>query len=89
MNKVSLIELWEREENEPFQGWNFSHLEGRVLQENPPWDYVATAQARVADVHSPSFRAAACRQSKAIAGSAHAKADQAFIDSVSAFWGLR
>ena len=52
MNRDALIEHWKREENEPFQGWNFSHLEGRVFQENLPWDYVATARARVADARS-------------------------------------
>jgi len=43
-------------------------------------------QIWVPDVHSPAFRAAARRQSKAVAGSAHAKDDQAFVDSVSSFW---
>ncbi len=38
------------------------------------------------DVRSPAFRAEAHRQSLAIATSAHAHDDQAFIDSVS-FWG--
>ena len=35
------------------------------------------------DVRSPAFRAAAHRQSLAVAGSAHAAEDQAFIDAVS------
>jgi len=35
------------------------------------------------DVQSPSFRAAAHRQSLAVAGSARAAEDQAFIDAVS------
>jgi hypothetical protein len=38
------------------------------------------------DVRSPSFRAQAHRQSAAIAASAHAREDQAFIDAVSV-WG--
>jgi hypothetical protein len=38
------------------------------------------------DVRSPSFRAEAHRQSAAIAASAHAREDQAFIDAVSD-WG--
>ncbi|MCW5731466.1 MAG: antitoxin MazE family protein [Alphaproteobacteria bacterium] len=43
-------------------------------------------QIRVPDVHAPSFRAEAHRQSLAVAGSDHAREDQAFIDAVSA-WG--
>jgi hypothetical protein len=45
-------------------------------------------QIWVPDVHSPAFRAAARRQSKAVAGSSQDKDDQAFIDSVSSFWSL-
>lgn len=43
-------------------------------------------QIWVPDVRSPSFREQARRQSRAVAGSAHAHADQAFIDAVSD-WG--
>ena len=43
-------------------------------------------QIWVPDVRSPSFRSEAHRQSLAIAGSSHARDDQAFIDSVSE-WG--
>jgi hypothetical protein len=43
-------------------------------------------QIWVPDVRSPSFRSEAHRQSFAIAGSSHAREDQAFIDSVSE-WG--
>jgi hypothetical protein len=41
-------------------------------------------QIWVPDVRSPTFRAEAHRQSAAIAASAHAFDDQAFIDAVSA-----
>ncbi|MCZ7660792.1 MAG: antitoxin MazE family protein [Xanthobacteraceae bacterium] len=37
----------------------------------------------VPDVRAPSFRAAAHRQSLAVAASRHAREDQAFIDAVS------
>lgn len=37
-------------------------------------------QIWVPDVRSPTFRAAAHRQSLAVAGSAHAHDDQAFVD---------
>jgi hypothetical protein len=39
-------------------------------------------QIWVPDVRSPSFRSEAHRQSAAIAASAHAREDQAFIDAV-------
>jgi hypothetical protein len=43
-------------------------------------------QIWVPDVRAPSFRSEAHRQSLAVAASAHAHEDQAFIDSVSD-WG--
>jgi hypothetical protein len=43
-------------------------------------------QIWVPDVRSPSFRSEAHRQSAAIAASAHARGDQAFIDAISD-WG--
>jgi hypothetical protein len=43
-------------------------------------------QIWVPDVRSPAFRSEAHRQSAAIATSAHAREDQAFIDAVSD-WG--
>jgi len=43
-------------------------------------------QIWVPDVRSPTFRSEARRQSAAIAASAHAREDQAFIDAVTC-WG--
>ena len=40
-------------------------------------------QIWVPDVGAPAFRAEAHRQSRAVAGSSHARKDQAFIDAVS------
>jgi Protein of unknown function (DUF3018) len=40
-------------------------------------------QIWVPDVRAPAFRSEAHRQSLAVAGSAHAREDQAFIDAVS------
>ena len=40
-------------------------------------------QIWVPDVRSPAFRSEAHRQSAAVAASAHAREDQAFIDAVS------
>ena len=42
-------------------------------------------QIWVPDVRAPSFRSEAHRQSLAVAASAHAAEDQAFIDAVSAW----
>ena len=43
-------------------------------------------QVWVPDVRSPAFRSEAHRQSTAVAASAHAQEDQAFIDAVTD-WG--
>ena len=43
-------------------------------------------QIWVPDVRSPAFRSEAHRQSLAVAASAHAREDQAFIDAISD-WG--
>ena len=43
-------------------------------------------QIWVPDVRSPAFRSEAHRQSAAIAASAHAREDQAFVDAVTD-WG--
>jgi hypothetical protein len=39
MNREALIAEWEREEREPFAGWDFSHLAGHWFLEEPPWSY--------------------------------------------------
>ena len=39
MTNTELIKLWETEENYAFQGWDFSHLDGRWDSPEPPWDY--------------------------------------------------
>lgn len=38
-----LIAAWEAEEEKPFSGWDFSHLNGRMIEEQPPWSYVRRA----------------------------------------------
>ena len=38
-----LVEAWRREECEPFAGWDFSHLDGRMDEEQPPWSYMSRA----------------------------------------------
>jgi SAM-dependent methyltransferase len=38
---------WKKQYEAPFSGWDFSYLEGRLLDENPPWDYVEMARQLV------------------------------------------
>ena len=38
-------ESWKREEQEPFSGWDFAYLEGRLLEEDaPPGNYMSMAR---------------------------------------------
>ncbi len=37
------IDFWYQQEHQPFAGWDFSHLDGRMLEEQPPWSYMARA----------------------------------------------
>jgi SAM-dependent methyltransferase len=34
-----LIDQWRAEEQQPFSGWDFSYLEGRMIEGQPPWSY--------------------------------------------------
>jgi SAM-dependent methyltransferase len=43
MNPNQLIETWKREEQQPFSGWDFSYLDGRMLEEQAPWSYSSQA----------------------------------------------
>jgi SAM-dependent methyltransferase len=43
MNTDELIQAWEQEERQLFLGWDFSHLDGRMLEDEPPWSYPARA----------------------------------------------
>jgi len=43
MNQEALIENWKYEEQQPFIGWDFSYLDRRMLEEQPPWSYSARA----------------------------------------------
>jgi SAM-dependent methyltransferase len=38
-----LIESWKREEQQPFTGWDFSYLDGRMLEDQAPWSYSTRA----------------------------------------------
>ena len=39
---------WLAEEKIPFQGWDFSYIEGRMEEEAVPWDYMGMAAAHMA-----------------------------------------
>ena len=34
-------------EREPFEGWDFSHLEGRLVESPPPFEYLTAVRARM------------------------------------------
>jgi SAM-dependent methyltransferase len=38
-----LIDTWKCEERAPFQGWDFSHLTSRMIEEHPLWSYSSRA----------------------------------------------
>lgn len=39
----ALIDTWRAEEQQPFSGWDFSHLDGRMIEEQAPWSYSSRA----------------------------------------------
>lgn len=46
----ALVRAWKAEKERPFGGWDFSYLDGKWEEEQPPWDYVddrAVAEAAV------------------------------------------
>jgi len=46
-----LITQWHAEESHAFQGWDFSHLNGRWEEPDLPWDYVAVVESYLRDEH--------------------------------------
>ncbi len=38
-----LIEAWKREEQQLLSGWDFSYLDGRMIEEQAPWSYILRA----------------------------------------------
>ena len=48
----NLITSWEHEFQQPFTGWDFSYLDGRMLEEQPPWSYTTLARGLVNQVGS-------------------------------------
>ena len=43
MNRNELVQAWKREEQQPFSGWDFSYLDGRMIEEKTPWSYLSRA----------------------------------------------
>lgn len=41
----SFIESWQHDEAQPFIGWDFAYLDGRMHEEQPPWSYSTRARA--------------------------------------------
>lgn len=39
MDREALRAAWQAEEERAFQGWDFSYLDGRTVEETLPWDY--------------------------------------------------
>jgi SAM-dependent methyltransferase len=44
MDHGQLVDAWKHEEEQPFTGWDFSYLDGRMDEELPPWSYLARAR---------------------------------------------
>ena len=45
MDRSELLAAWQREETAPFSGWDFAYLAGRMVEDDPPWAYLARAAA--------------------------------------------
>ena len=46
----TLMQSWQREEQEPFAGWDFSYLDGRMIEEQAPWSYTTRAKELMGQV---------------------------------------
>ena len=44
MQNSELVKSWKLEAERPFTGWDFSYLDGRMIEEHPPWSYPARAR---------------------------------------------
>jgi len=43
VTRTELLQEWRREETQSFAGWDFSYLAGRMVEDEPPWDYLERA----------------------------------------------
>ncbi len=48
----SLRVAWIAEETARFEGWDFSYLDGRMVEEEMPWDYMAMAAKHMTQAHA-------------------------------------
>ena len=46
------IKQWEKEEKEPFSGWDFAHIKDRYKSEESPWEYNLTAKKLIKNSNS-------------------------------------
>lgn len=44
----ALLESWRAAEQQHHEGWDFSHLAGRLTEDDPPWDFEAECRACLA-----------------------------------------
>ncbi|GIP49965.1 methyltransferase [Paenibacillus sp. J53TS2] len=49
MDRSELKKRWEAEEAKVFQGWDFSELDGRLEEEELPWDYRTLVQQEMSE----------------------------------------
>lgn len=42
-DRDELLETWYREEIQSFEGWDFSYLNNRMFEDQPPWSYMERA----------------------------------------------
>jgi len=49
MNKEELIKQWKAEESHAFEGWDFSHIDGRWSEPTPSWDYKTVVKSYLKD----------------------------------------
>jgi SAM-dependent methyltransferase len=52
MSSREFIDYLIREYNHPFSGWDFTYLEGRRIEEPPPWSYETMAREHLARASS-------------------------------------
>lgn len=52
MNREQLLQTWQQAEQEPFRGWDFSHLHGRMIEEETPWSYLDRAAELMRQSHA-------------------------------------
>ena len=43
----ALLDQWSRDAAAPFEGWDFSYLNGRMIEGEPPWSYTDLAKAAI------------------------------------------